>query len=83
LIESHREQNYKIKSPYTNKIAEANYQNQDSILAVDINLRIIKSTISIVQLYKEFRTIAQVLQYYTNSTRVLILRKITDPESYM
>ena len=40
-----------IKSPNTSKIAEANYQNQDSILAVDTNLRIIQNVISIVQLY--------------------------------
>jgi len=40
LNERKEEYNYKIKSPNTSKIVEANYQNQDSILVVDTNLRI-------------------------------------------
>jgi len=73
LNESQKEQSYKIKSPNTNKIAKANYQNQDSIFAVDTNLTIIHNTISIVQLCKEFRTITQVLQNHTISNTGSIL----------
>jgi len=72
-----------IKSPNTSKIAKANYQNQDSILVVDTNLRILQNANSIVQLYYELRTRTQILQYYTNSTRVSIIWKITYPKFYM
>jgi len=41
-------------------------------------LRIIQNADSIIQLYQEHRTRIQILQYYNNSAKVLILCKITD-----